>query len=125
MTAEPHIKKYVQLTTEPLEALIENGHGIDFRLDEPAWQDIHIGDIIQFWEDLSGWDKKPASNARRVTVRITDIFRAASFSELMENLPEDFAHGANKDSVIQDLRQWWTSEKEKETGVLGWRVTVI
>ena len=44
-----NIKKSIQLTTSPLEELIENGESIDFRIDEEAWQDLQTGDHVEFW----------------------------------------------------------------------------
>jgi ASC-1-like (ASCH) protein len=119
------IKKHIQLTKEPLETLIKNGESVDFRLDEPAWEDLMVGDTVEFWEDFSGWDKEPSTNSRKVVVKIVEIFRAASFSELIDTLPKSFNRQGTKEHTIADLRQWWTPEREKQTGVLGWRVEVI
>ena len=120
-----NIKKSIQLTTEPLETLISNGESVDFRLDEPAWESLVIGDVVEFWEDFSGWDKEPSPESRKVIAEIVEIFRAASFSELIDTLPESFSRDAKKEDTIADLRQWWTPEREKQTGVLGWRVKLI
>lgn len=119
------IKTRIQLTTQPLETLIENGESVDFRLDEPAWEDLMVGDAIEFWEDFSGWDKEPSTNSRKIVVKIVEIFRAASFSELIDTLPNSFTRDRTKEDTIADLRQWWTPEREQQTGVLGWRITVV
>jgi hypothetical protein len=52
-----NIKKSIQLTTEPLEELLKNGESLDFRLDQAVWQELQIGDYIEFWEDFTGWQK--------------------------------------------------------------------
>lgn len=119
------IKKHIQLTTDPLEILIENGESFDFRLDEPAWENLMVGDTVEFWEDFSGWDKEPSPQSRKVTVKIVEIFRAASFAELIDTLPDSFTRDGTKEDTIATLRQWWTPNREQQTGVLGWRVTVI
>ncbi|MBL8640770.1 MAG: hypothetical protein JNL76_01490 [Alphaproteobacteria bacterium] len=119
------IKKHIQLTPEPLEALINNGESIDFRLDEPAWEGVVVGDLIEFWEDFSGWDMEPQLQSRKVIVKVVEIFRAASFSELIDTLPDSFSQYATKEDTITSLRQWWTVEREQQMGVLGWRVEVI
>ena len=49
------IAKSIQLTTDPLDALLKNGESIDFRLDQAAWQQLKVGDHIEFWEDFSGY----------------------------------------------------------------------
>ena len=120
-----NIKKSIQLTTEPLEMLIENGESVDFRLDEPAWENLVVGDTVEFWEDFSGWDKEPSPKSRKVVVEIVEIYRAASFSELIDTLPKSFSRDGANEGTITDLRQWWTPEREKQTGVLGWRVKLI
>ncbi len=116
------IKKSLQLTTEPLDFLLKNKESIDFRLDEPAWKDLNVGDIIEFWEDFSGWDKSPSSNSRKALVTISNIFRASSFSDLINNLPDIFTRHTDKQILLQELRKWWTPEREKETGVVGFLV---
>lgn len=116
------IKKSIQLTTEPLNSILENEESIDFRLDEAAWAQLKPGDTIEFWEDFSGWDKKPSDHARKVQVTIKEIFRASSFSQLIDKFPPSFAERGSKDEIISELRRWWTPEKEKEIGVLGFIV---
>lgn len=119
------IQKHIQLTTAPLEELIEKGESVDFRLDEEVWKNVNVGDAIEFWEDFSGWDKEPSPQSRKVVVRIVEIFRAASFSELIDTLPATFNGDQTKEETISGLRQWWTPEHEQQTGVLGWRIRVI
>ena len=120
------IKKSIQCTTEPLENLITNGEEIDFRLNEPQWADLQIGDIIEYWEDFSGWDTKPDPNARRIKCQIIDMVREKSFINLMHRQDlATFFKDDDKDEIIASLRQWWTAEKEKTTGVLGLRVKLI
>lgn len=119
------VKKEIQLTSLPLDTLIKNGESIDFRLDEPVWKNLEQGDVIEFWEDLSGWDKAPSTNSRKVKAKIVEVFRASSFSELIDNLPTSFSTDTPKEEILRDLRQWWTPEKEKQVGVLGWRVIKI
>jgi len=47
------IKKSIQCTTEPLEYLLRNKETVDFRLDEDQWQDLNVGDVIEYWEDVT------------------------------------------------------------------------
>ena len=48
----------IQLTSGPLDHLIEMGEGIDVRLDEERWQVLQVGDIIEFEEDPSAEQKE-------------------------------------------------------------------
>ena len=105
---------------------MRDGGGIDFRLDEPQWEELEVGDIIQYWEDFSGWDKAPAPNARRLNVKITDIFRVPTFQDLIARGKEDgFFRGEDAEDIITGLRRWWTPEREQKNGVLGLKVEVL
>jgi len=120
------IKKSIQCTTEPLEYLLKNKETVDFRLDEDQWSDLNVGDIIEYWEDFTGWQKEPSAHSRKAQVRITEVFRVKSFSDLILLSQKDGLFiGENPDEIISNLRQWWTEDKEKSIGVLGLKVTLI
>lgn len=120
-----NIKKYIQSTTGPLEELLEKGENLDFRLDEEYWRDLRVGDYIEYWEDFSGWDKEPSINARRVTTQIISIIKASSFNELIEKCEDVDYDEQEKQKIFQNLRKYWTSEKEREVEVLGLFVRLI
>jgi len=119
------IKKSIQLTTEPLSHLIEAGESIDFRLDQAVWKDLQTGDLIEFWEDLSGWQTEPADDARKVLVQIKKIYKAPNFLELFEIIESDTEILGSKHSLLEGLRGWWSEKKEVEEGVLAFYVVVI
>lgn len=120
------IKKSIQLTSEPFNDLVQNGKAVDFRLDEPQWQGLKINDYIEFWEDFTGWQTEPSPESRKVTVQITDIFRAKSFSDLITFSKKDgFFTDVDSEEITSNLRQWWTEDKEKRAGVLGLKVQLI
>ncbi len=119
------VKKSIQLTTLPLDDLLKYKEAVDFRLDEESWKDLKVGDILEFWEDFSGWDKWPSERSRRVQVKLVEIFRASSFSDLIDGLPKSFSKWQKKEEIIEDLRKWWTPEREQQMGVLGFFVQVI
>lgn len=118
------IKKSIQLTTEPLEELIENGESLDFRLDQEAWQDLRSGDYIEFWEDVTGWQQQPTENARRVVAQIIHIYRAATFKDIFEVIEKDSTRLEDKKKLLENLREWWSEEKEMHEGVLAFHVVV-
>jgi len=118
------IKKSIQLTIEPLEDLLKNGESLDFRLDQEAWQDLEIGDYIEFWEDFTGWQKEPTDNARRVKVKIKNIYKAATFKELFEVIEKEFTRLGDKESLLSGLRNWWTEDKGVYEGVLAFHVVI-
>jgi len=120
------IKKSIQCTTEPLEYLLRNKETVDFRLDEDQWQDLNVGDVIEYWEDVTGWQKEPSAHSRKVQARITEIFRVKSFSDLISLCQNDgLFKDENPDEIVSNLRQWWTEDKEKQVGVLGLKVKIV
>lgn len=119
-----HIKKRIQSTTDPLEELLEKGENLDFRLDEVYWEDLRIGDYIQYWEDFTGWDKEPSKNARRVVAQICKIIKASTFTELMEKCESVEYDEQEKQKIFQHLRNYWTHKREREVGVLGLYVKI-
>lgn len=119
------VKKSIQLTTEPLEQLLQQGESLDFRLDEEAWQDLRVGDHIEFWEDFTGWQKDPAEGARKAVVRIEHIYKAPSFKELLTIIETELSRLGDKDEQIAGLRKWWDKEEEIKEGVLAFHVSLV
>lgn len=118
------IKKSIQLTTEPLEELLNNGESLDFRLDQEVWQDLKDGDYVEFWEDFTGWQKEPTEDARRVVVKVEHIYKAPTFKELFEVIEKEFTRLGDKENLLSGLRSWWSEEKEVDEGVLAFHVKV-
>lgn len=114
------VVKSIQLTTEPFDELLRVGETIDYRLDQPQWDCIALGSHIEFWEDLSGWDKAPQPNARSVRARVTDIFRASSFSELLDQTGK-----GHKEEILPHLKKWWSQSDIKKYGVKAFKVCVV
>lgn len=119
------IKKSIQLTTDPLEELLKNGESLDFRLDQEAWQDLKVGDYIEFWEDFTGWQKEPTEDARKVTVKIEHIYKAPTFRDLFDVIEKEFTRLGDKDNLLSSLRSWWSEEKEIDEGVLAFHVVLV
>ena len=113
------IKKSIQLTTSSLENILSQPISVDFRLDESAWKDLRKNDIIEFWEDFSGWDTEPSKNSRLVKVHIIDILKNTTFDRLIDNLPDGLIPADNKQSTLTNLEKWWSVETQKNKGVIG------
>ena len=119
-------KLLIQCTSEPFEQYMRDGCGIDFRLDEDRWKILEIGDEFEYFEDFSGWDKEPQPNARRLLCVVDDFIRVANFEELIKaGQTQGFFKDEKPDDIINNLRQWWSPEKENATGVLGIKHRVI
>lgn len=119
------IKKSIQLTTGPLDNLIDAGESIDFRLDQDMWKELQVGDYIEFWEDITGWQKVPAKGARRVIVEIRKIYKAPKFLELFLIIESDADNMDDTQKLLQGLRNWWSEDKEVAEGVLAFHVAVV
>ena len=76
-------------------------------------------DIIEFWEDFSGWDTEPSKNSRLVKVHIIDILKNTTFDRLIDNLPDGLIPADNKQSTLTNLEKWWSVETQKNKGVIG------
>ena len=116
----------IECTTKPFEDYLQNGGGIDFRLDEDRWKILKKGDVIEYWEDFSGWDKSPAPNARKILCIIDDFIRVSSFQELIEKGQSlGFFGNDNPDDIVSSLRKYWNEDQESKIGVLGLKIKVI
>ncbi len=105
----------IQLTSGPLDHLIEMGEGIDVRLDEERWQVLQVGDIIEFEEDPSA--------ERAVGVEITDLHRYTNFQTLHAN-HKDYLNGTAEE-FSSNMYRWWHPNLEDKHGVLAITVKVI
>ena len=119
------ISKSIQYTTAPLEELLEQGQSLDFRLDENTWQDLKVGDVIEYWEDFTGWQTEPAANSRKVLAKIVKIYKAPTFPELFSVVEQDLSRLDDTEQLLQELRQWWDEERETKTDVLAFHVQLI
>ena len=113
------IKKSIQLTTAPLNELLQNGESLDFRLD------LKVGDHIEFWEDFTGWQTEPTDDARTAVVKIEHIYKAPTFRELFDVIEGNFSELGDKDKLLSGLRSWWSEDKEVDEGVLAFHVVLV
>lgn len=107
----------MQLTTGGFERFLEEGGGVDFRLDEECWRALNDGDIFEFVED--------PGEQRRYSVRILKKYTAASFADLIDKLPESLFDPKQKQSYLDFFAQWWSAEEERREGVLGLHIEVL
>lgn len=114
------VKKSIQLTTAPFNELVSQGTFIDYRLDEPQWSDVRIEDRLEFWEDLSGWDKSPQKGARKITTKVMEIFKAKNFRDLIDLTKDDYT-----EEDIVTLESWWSQEAREKYGVKAFKVCVV
>lgn len=118
------IQDSIQCTSWPLDWYIKNGAWYDFRLDEARWAPLKSWDIIELWEDFSGWDTQPSKASRRVKCKIEAIYRAKNFKELCKLLESELLRDGYE-SLIQDLRKYWSEDKELSTWVLAMKIITL
>ena len=88
-------------------------------------RELKAGDCIEFWEDFTGWQKKPTADARKVVVEIVHIYKALTFKELFDVIEKKITRLADKNSLLNGLRGWWSEDKEFYEGVLAFHVILV
>ena len=102
----------MKLNDEPFR-LIESGKKtIELRLFDEKRRQVDIGDFIEF-----SHIEQPD---RRITVRVTELYRSSSFGELFREIPAERLGFPEGEEISPDLMDsFYTPEKQHEYGVLG------
>ena len=102
----------MKLNDEPFR-LIESGKKtIELRLFDEKRRQVDIGDFIEF-----SHTEQPD---RRITVRVTELYRSSSFGELFKEIPAERLGFSEGEEISPDLMDsFYTPEKQHEYGVLG------
>ena len=117
MSKDTTPKLSMNLSTAGFDRFLNEGGGVDYRLDEARWSSLEDGDIFEFVED--------PGQARRYCVRILKIYKAASFSELLDELPDMLFDKSQKEPYLEFFSQWWSPESEEREGALALHIEVI
>ena len=83
----------IGLSTGGFNRFLEEGGGIDFRLDEACWSSLVEGDVVEFIED--------PGQERRYRVKIIKLYRAASFETLLDSLPDALFDQSEKGAYLE------------------------
>jgi ASC-1-like (ASCH) protein len=105
------------LTTGPFDYLLRQRVVIDVRLDEPAWGDLRLGDVIEFRED--------PGEKRVLRVAVIALLHYPTFRALFSDFPPDLFDISSVETGVAAMYQWWTPQDEAHWGVLGIKVEVI
>ncbi len=105
------------LTAGGFNKFLRDGGGVDFRLDEACWSSLEEGDVFEFVEE-PGQDK-------RYCVKILKIYKAASFAELVDSLPDTLFQRSKRDAYLEFFSKWWSAEDEEREGTLALYVEVL
>lgn len=110
----------MKLSSSPFEAMASGEKTIEIRLFDKKRRKLEIGDRIIF----SMLDDPN----RRIAVRITALFRFATFLELFSEISPErcgSAKGTSAAEAAAGMRKYYSSENEKRYGVLGIKVELI
>ncbi|NCU42207.1 MAG: ASCH domain-containing protein [Candidatus Moranbacteria bacterium] len=102
------------LQPEPFEKIKAGTKKIELRLFDEKRKNLAIGDTIEF--------QKQPEESEMLRARISALLRYESFSKLFDDFPSEVFGGKDKESLLQGVRRFYSSEKEKEYGVLGIKI---
>lgn len=109
-------KLVMHLDNEPF-SLMKDGHKtIEVRLNDVKRQSIELGDIISFINNKTG---------QSLDVKVINLLRYPDFDSLFDSSDiYDFGSN-NKILSVEKMRNYYSSEDEKEYGVLGIKIELI
>lgn len=114
------MKHNMKLQTKPFEAIASGSKTIELRLYDKKRQQVNVDDEIEFTE-LS-------ESKRKVLTKVVALHRFPSFKELYKALPLDkcgYSESEIKDASPEDMNAYYSTEEQKEYGVVGLEVTLI
>ncbi|MFH1207779.1 MAG: ASCH domain-containing protein [Patescibacteria group bacterium] len=93
------------------EEIVSGTKTVELRVYDKKRQTISVGDTIIFTHSIDGNKKIPAV--------VTGLTLAQTFSELFNRIPPGSAGSTPKDKLIEILHSFYTTEREKQYGVIG------
>ena len=109
-----YIMNYIyHLENEPYNQISSGNKTVEFRLNDEKRQLLQVGDTIEF-ENLI--------NHQMLKVKIIELYKKDSFAELINALKEkqiEFLKDVSIDDMVEQLRHFYSEEKEQQYGVLG------
>ena len=110
-------KLSMKISSGGFNKFLNDGGGIDFRLNESCWSSLENGDIFELVEE-------PDEN-NRYNVKIIKLYTASSFSKLLDSLPNKLFDKSRKDAYLEFFSQWWSTEAEQQEGTLALHIEVL
>ncbi len=104
----------MRLQSEPFEKIKSGTKKIELRLFDEKRRFINIGDTIEF--------QKQSEEIETLHVRVIALLRYESFSKIFDDFPAEIFGGKDKASLLENVRQFYSPEREKEYGILGIRI---
>jgi ASC-1-like (ASCH) protein/uridine phosphorylase len=115
--SEDKIMHTMELQSAFFDAFRHGEKEIEVRCMDEKRRNIRVGDVIQFQK----------SNGAYFKARVCEIIAADSFGELYERVtPEELGFaGKTRKDFISTMRQIYTLSRERELGVVGFRVRLL
>ena len=101
----------MKLKESPFERIKDGSKTVEFRLYDEKRKNIKIGDQIEF--------SKLPELEEKILVDVLDLYRDESFENLFRKLIDDEEEIKRK---TESMRQFYSSEEEKEYGVVGIKI---
>ncbi len=111
------ITHQMKLASGPFEKIAHGSKVIESRLFDEKRQKINIGDPIEFTtnDDLG----------KKVVVQVRALYRYGSFDDLFSDYPPEYFGGSSKKELIEEIRNFYTSDEERRYGVVGIKIELL
>lgn len=107
----------MKLAKAPFDKITSGQKIIESRLFDEKRQLINIGDEIEFAQN-----DDPTQTAK---TRVVALYRYASFEMLFADFPPEYFGGSSKESLIDEIGQFYSAEEQKKYGVVGIRIQIL
>lgn len=101
----------MKLAKAPFEKIKNGQKIIEARLYDKKRQQINIGDRIEFVCD--------DNQIKSITAKIKALYRYQSFDDLFSDFPPEYFGESSKESLLKEIRKFYTVEKERFYNVIG------
>lgn len=107
----------MKLQPEPFNRIADGSKIIESRLYDEKRRRLKLGDTIVF---LKYPDLKEA-----VQAEVVGLLLYPTFDRLMSDYPAAAFGGRSKDALLDEVRQFYSPEDERQCGVLGIRLRLL
>lgn len=107
----------MKLQPGPFDKIKNGDKIIESRLYDEKRQQVQLGDTIIF--------QKNPQLQEEIKTEVVGLLHYPSFDLLMTDLSPTIFGGDSKESLLDELHQFYSTEEEEKYGVLGIRVKVL
>ena len=107
----------MKLSSVPFGKIVRREKVIESRLNDEKRQEIQVGDSIEFSEN------DHPENV--VNARVKGVLRYQKFSDLFDDLNPSLFGGESSESLLEEIKRFYSDEEEAKYGVVGVRIEMI